>query len=135
MEQQHKISELERKLEELRRNAESGQKITSQAQVWDKFDAIRNSLSESQISYVANDKNVLEARRKMITVFDDWLFEKFKNDFVSVPQFNALAENYVAVVFTVAQESAEKAKSLEQENIELREELEKLRAQTKGDML
>lgn len=132
MEQQYnRITELERKINELR----AGQKNPTQEKVWDKFDSIVNSLSETQKNYVANDKNVLEARRKMMTVFDDWLFERFKNDFVSVPQFNALAESYVGVVFNVAQESAEKAKSLEQENRELREELEKLRAQTGGDML
>lgn len=131
MEQQHRITELERKINELR----AGQKISAQAQVWDKFDSIVNSLSDTQKTYVANDKNVLEARRKMMTVFDDWLFERFKNDFVSVPQFEALAESYVSVVLSVAQDSAEKAKSLEQENRELREEVEKLRAQTKGDML
>lgn len=130
MEQHSRITELERRINELR----AGQTPT-QAQVWDKFDSIVKNLSETQKTYVANDKNVLEARRKMLGVFDEWLFERFKNDFVAVPQFNALAESYVGVVFNVAQESAEKAKSLEQENKELREEVEKLRAQTQGDML
>lgn len=85
-------------------------------------------MSDGQRAYVGTNEYVVKKRKDMMSVFNDWMFERFKNDFVAVPEFDKLAQEYVGAVASTAQEYAEKAAGLQQENERLKAEIEKLKA-------
>lgn len=125
------IEELKQKLHQA--ETQSGQ--TEQAPVWKRFDDIVNKMSNDQLTFVNANEKALEKRRLMMSTFNDWMFERFKNDFVQVPMFAALAGEYVDIVAETAQEFGRWAAGLEKENEELRRQLAELKSKNEGSML
>lgn len=125
------IRELEKRLEELNLGS---QKETSE--VWKRFDDLINKMSEDQKAYVGQNDKVINKRKEMIQTFNDWLFEKYKGEFVEIPAFAAIAQEYVEATASTAQDYGARANRLEQENEDLRRQLNALREkQIGGDML
>lgn len=125
MEQQRfSIEQLERKIKELN----SGAQKTPQSEVWRRFNDLIARMSDDQRAYVGTNENVIKKRKDMMNVFNDWMFERFKDDFVAVPEFDKLAQEYVGAVASTSQEYAQKAAGLQEENERLKAEIEKLKA-------
>lgn len=104
------------------------------AAVWQRFDELVNKMSNDQQAFVNSNEKALAKRQQMMTTFNDWLFERFKDEFVQIPMFAALADEYVNVVAETAQEFGRRAVGLEQENEDLRRQLAELRA-AQGDKM
>ena len=68
------------------------------AAVWQRFDELVNRMSNDQQAFVNGDEKALAKRQQLMTTFNDWLFERFKDEFVQIPAFAALAGEYVDVV-------------------------------------
>ena len=124
------IEEFKQKLHQI----ESQGSAPVRAPVWQRFDELVNRMSNDQQAFVNGDEKALAKRPQLMTTFNDWLFERFKDEFVQIPAFAALAGEYVDVVAETAQEFGRHAAGLEKENEELRRQLAELRAE-QGDKL
>lgn len=124
------IEEFKQKLHQI----ESQGSAPMRAPVWQRFDELVNKMSNDQQAFVNGNEKALAKRQQMMATFNDWLFERFKDEFVQIPVFAALAEEYVDVVANTAQEFGRHAAGLEKENEELRRQLAELRAE-RGDRL
>lgn len=124
------IEEFKQKLHQI----ESQGSAPVRAPVWQRFDDLVNKMSNDQQAFVNSNEKALAKRQQMMTTFNDWLFERFKDEFVQIPMFAALADEYVNVVAETAQEFGRRAVGLEQENEDLRRQLAELRA-AQGDKM
>lgn len=124
------IEEFKQKLHQI----ESQGSAPVRAAVWQRFDDLVNKMSNDQQAFVNSNEKALSKRQQMMTTFNDWLFERFKDEFVQIPMFAALADEYVNVVAETAQEFGRRAVGLEQENEDLRRQLAELRA-AQGDKM
>ncbi len=124
------IEEFKQKLHQI----ESQGSAPVRAAVWQRFDELVNKMSNDQQAFVNSNEKALAKRQQMMTTFNDWLFERFKDEFVQIPMFAALADEYVNVVAETAQEFGRRAVGLEQENEDLRRQLAELRA-AQGDKM
>ena len=124
------IEDIERRLAIVKENDK-----TQPQPVWKRFDDLIQQMSDDQKTYVANHETVIGERQKMMQTFNDWMFEKYKNEFVTIPSFDALAQGYVEAVASTAQEFGAKAAALRQENEELRREIEALKQKMGGNTI
>lgn len=117
------ISNLEQRINALKAKENQTQK---EHPVWERFNDLLGKMSDDQKSYVAADKEVIERRQKMMGMFNEWLFEKNKNEFAAIPAFTDVAQEYVEAVASTAHEYGQKAANLQQENEELKRKLAEL---------
>lgn len=103
--------------------------------VWKRFNDLIQQMSDDQKAYVGNHDLVIAERQKMMQTFNDWMFEKYKNEFVMIPSFDSLAQGYVEAVASTAQEFGAKTAALRQENDELRRELDELKRRMGGNTI
>lgn len=102
---------------------------------WARFDDLMNKMSDDQKVFVANDKDVINKRQTMMSAFTEFMFEKHKDEFSSYPVFEAYTTEYVDAVASTAQKYGQRAAGLQEENEQLRKELEELKAQRGSDLL
>lgn len=124
------ISDLERKISIYK----EGEKTQVQP-VWKRFNDLIQQMSDDQKAYVANHEVVVAEKQKMMQVFNEWIFEKHKNEFVLIPGFDGLAQGYVEAVASTAQEFGAKTSALRQENEDLKRELEALKSRLGGNTI
>ena len=103
--------------------------------VWKRFNDLIQQMSDDQKAYVSNHELVIGERQKMMQTFNDWMFEKYKNEFVTIPSFDSLAQGYVEAVASTAHEFGAKSAALRQENEELRRELDALKRKMGGNTI
>lgn len=118
------LAEFTNKLEQISHNSVA----TKQADVWNRFDTVISKFSQEQMAYVNNSQKAIKKWKDLKEIFSDWLFAKYKNEFVSIPEFEKLAQEYVDTVVSTSQEYIENTKNLQKENEQLKKELEELRA-------
>ena len=95
--------------------------------VWSRLKDSTDSMDIAQVTYVMSQEPVKEVYNDMMQSFSSYLFEKYKNDFATIPTFQPVVERYIDTVIKAAQGYGQYAQSLEEENRKLRQELEKLR--------
>ena len=125
------IEEFRQKLHQI----ENQGSVPVRAPVWQRFDDLVNKMSNDQQAFVNSSEKALAKRQELMQTFNDWMFERFKDEFVQIPMFAGLAEEYVNVVAETAQEFGQHAAGLEKENEELRWQLDELRAKQGDKML
>lgn len=81
----------------------------------------------AQVTYVMSQEPVKEVYREMMKSFTSFLFEKYKEDFSTVPAYQPIVEKYVDTVIATAQNYGKHAQYLEEENKKLKQELERLK--------
>jgi cell division septum initiation protein DivIVA len=126
------LSELRTKLDQLKsqmsgdsvQGVQSAQKVS---EVWVKLNDVVSHLSPEQIAYINSNKELISKKAELNGVFNEWLFEKYKNEFTQIPQFEAIAREYVGFVEKASHEYIESAKTVMTENEQLRSELEELK--------
>lgn len=129
------LSALKTKLEELKEQISSDEqeKVSNQqkriSEVWVKLNDVVSHLSPEQIAYVNSNKELINKKAELNGVFNEWLFEKYKNEFTQIPQFEAIAREYVNCVEKTSHEYIESAQTIMTENEQLRSELEALKKQ------
>lgn len=85
-------------------------------------------MSSEEWATVLADEKVAKAQTEMFNAFmTQFLFEKYKEEFSSLPAFEPLCTNYVNEVLSTRQGLYANNKSLVEENQRLKEELAKLR--------
>lgn len=98
-----------------------------QAPVWQRMTDHLLKMSQEQIAFINQDANVLKKKQDLNATFIEWLFEKYKNEFVSLPVFEKLSQDYVDSVIVSSQEYAKQQATLRQSNDALLKEVEELR--------
>lgn len=127
------LSELKTKLDQLKSQmtsdvqAQADQSKPQLSEVWIKLNDVVSHLSPEQIAYINSNKELVHKKTELNGVFNEWLFEKYKNEFTKIPQFEAIAREYVISVEKASQEYIESAKNMMTENEQLRSELDELR--------
>lgn len=101
---------------------------------WNKYNNLINTMSYEQKAFVGKQENVLQAKQKLITMFIDYLFEQYKSSFVnSSDMAHSLADEYFDAVSKAAEKYITRSDLLEQENAELKKEVEALKKGIKND--
>ena len=95
--------------------------------VWSRLKDSTDSMDIAQVTYVMSQEPVKEVYSDMMQSFTSYLFEKYKDDFATVPTFQPVVERYIETVLKTAQSYGKYAQSLEEEHLKLKQELEKLR--------
>ena len=127
------INELKTKLDQLKSQmtsdvqAQADQPKPQLSEVWVKLNDVVSHLSPEQIAYINSNKDLIHKKSELSGVFNEWLFERYKNEFTKIPQFEAIARDYVTSVEKVSQEYIEDAKNMMTENEQLRSELAELK--------
>lgn len=116
------IEQYKRKLETVK----SGNQVPA-APVWQYFNDIVAKMSPEQMGFVQTSSKAVQAKKEMNGLFLEWMFERFKNDFVADPRFEAEARRYVDCIESVAAEFSEHNKNLAKENEALKAEIERLK--------
>ena len=81
----------------------------------------------AQVTFVMSQESVKESYKEMMKAFTSYLFERYKDEFATVPAYQPMVEKYVNAVISSAKSFGEHAQLLEQENQKLKKELEELK--------
>lgn len=101
--------------------------LQKQAPVWQRMSDHLLKMTQDQIAFINTDADVLKKKQELNATFIEWLFEKYKNEFVSLPIFEKLSQDYVDSVISSGQNYAKQQASLKQTNDALLKEVEELR--------
>lgn len=94
---------------------------------WSRLKDAAGSMDTSQTTFVMSQESVKESYEEMMKSFTSFLFEKYKEDFATVPAFQPIIDKYINSVIDAAQKYGQHTADLEEENAKLRKELEALR--------
>ena len=84
-------------------------------------------MSADQISWTMAQPQVRQAYDKMQEAFTNYLFEKFKDDFVIIPSYRPFADSYIQTILDTSVNYVDKTTRREREQEETRKELEELK--------
>ena len=84
-------------------------------------------MSADQIQWTMSQPEVTEAYNTMQQAFTNFLFEKYKEDFASIPSYKSFADSYVDSVLKTAVRYVDRTTQLEKELAETRKQLEELK--------
>lgn len=95
---------------------------------WNKYDSVLNDMSAEQKQFVSKNENVLKKKGVMLNAFLDYLFEQYKDSFVSVQNgiYKPVAEEYIESVKAARDSYISRSEQLESENAELKKQLKEL---------
>lgn len=103
---------------------------------WSRLKDSADSMNDTQRQYVLSQESVRRVYEEMMGSFNCYLFEKFKEDFATVPAFQPAIEKYIDTILETAQDYGRHLASLEEENKKLKQQLEGMknvsRCETKG---
>lgn len=118
------IEALEQKLKSLEAPA-------SKTSYWQKLSEKCSKMSADQLHFVSNSDEVIEVKSKMMEAFNLFLFEKFKEDFVEIEQFQKLADSYIDTIEDIGKDYTKQVTKTIEENLEQRQEIERLKQEIK----
>ena len=99
---------------------------TSTDSVWTLLTDRTKDLTPDEWKAILGNPDVAKAQQEMVNAFlTVYLFDKFKNDFASLPNFRPLCENYVNSILSARQGLYGNTSKLKEENERLKAELEK----------
>lgn len=95
---------------------------------WTKYDRLLNEMSAEQKQFVSKNEEVLEKKSVMMNAFLDYLFEQYKDSFVSVQNgiYKPVADEYIESVKAARDSYVSRSEQLENENAELKQKLKEL---------
>lgn len=91
---------------------------------WSRLKDSADSMNDTQRQYVLSQESVRRVYEEMMGSFNCYLFEKFKEDFATVPAFQPAIEKYIDTILETAQDYGRHLASLEEENKKLKQQLE-----------
>lgn len=102
---------------------------------WRKYDSVLNEMSPEQKQFVAKNEEVLEKKSVMMNAFIDYLFEQYKDSFVSVQNgiYKSTADEYIESVKKARDSYVSRSERLENENEELKRQLKELLEKEKNN--
>lgn len=93
---------------------------------WKRLQDATVSIDMSQSNWIMSQESVKAAHGDLMQAFQHYLFERFKDEFASLPLYQDIVSKYVDSVLTAAQGFAKRTEQLERENEELKRKLEEL---------
>lgn len=84
-------------------------------------------MSADQIQWTMSQPEVTEAYSSMQQAFTNFLFEKYKDDFASIPSYKPFADAYVDSILKTSVRYVDRTSQLERELAETRRQLEDLK--------
>ena len=93
--------------------------------VWDRLADLLKNMSPEQISFINSNEQVLAESRKLQSVFNDCLFEKFKEELSSIPTFKDASNIYIDTIIEASKGFKSEYQRLKEENEQLKKELKK----------
>ena len=96
------------------------------AEQWKRLQDATTSIDMSQSNWIMSQETVKSAYGDLMQAFQHYLFERFKDDFASLPLYQDIISKYVDSVLAAAQGFAKRTEQLERENEELKRKLEEL---------
>lgn len=115
------IELLEQKIQNLESNVS-----TSKSGYWQKLSEICSKLSADQLNFITNNQNVITAKTKMMNAFSLYLFEKYKDDFAEIQDFQTLCDDYIDTIEDTLKEYSDKVTSTFEENKALKDKINEL---------
>ena len=115
------IEQLEQKLKSL--EVDSSRNKTG---YWQKLSDLCSKMSADQLNFVSNNDEVINAKSKMMEAFSLFLFEKYKEDFASIENFQKYCDDYIDTINDTAKNYHENVSKAINENKELRARILKL---------
>ena len=102
---------------------------------WTKYENILNGMSAEQRQYIAKNEDVINKKEVMLNAFLDYLFEQYKDSFVSVQNgiYKPIADEYIESVKAAGETYISRSEQLENENAELKKKLKELLEKGKND--
>lgn len=94
---------------------------------WDRLKDAAGAMDASQTSFVMSQESVKQSYKEMMDSFNSFLFERFKEEFGTIPAFQPIVNKYIDSVIQSAQEYGKHTADVEEENRRLRKELEELK--------
>ena len=94
---------------------------------WKKLQDNCNRMSAEQIQWTMAQEPVKRAYATMQQAFTNFLFEKYKDEFASIPSFQSFADAYVEAVLQTSVKYVDRTTQLEEELKQTRKELEELK--------
>lgn len=91
---------------------------------WSKLQDPVSRMSPDQVQWTMKQPEVIEADAKLKEAFTAYMFERFKEDFASVPQLQSISDSYIDTVIATSSKYIERTQQLEQEVEELKKKLE-----------
>ena len=93
--------------------------------VWDRLADLLKTMSEEQVSFIKSNERVLAESQNLQSVFNDCLFEKFKDELSSIPAFKEASNVYIDTIIEASKGFKSEYQRLKEENERLRKELNK----------
>ena len=112
------IEQIEQKLKVLEANA-----TTNKTSYWQRLIANCEKMSADQLKFIDTNKNVIEAKAKMMNAFNLYLFERFKEDFASVETLQPICNEYIETILKTSDEYADVLANTLKENEILKQKL------------
>lgn len=94
---------------------------------WSRLQDAAGSMDASQTSFVMSQDSVKLSYKELMDSFNSFLFERFKEEFASVPTFQPIINKYIDSVIQSAQDYGKHTVEIEEENRRLKKELEDLK--------
>lgn len=94
---------------------------------WNHLQESVGKMSADQIQWTMSQPEVTEAYNTMQQAFTNFLFEKYKEDFASIPSYKSFADSYVDSILKTAVRYVDRTTQLEKELAETRRQLEELK--------
>lgn len=101
---------------------------------WEELEKMWAGLSVEQQMFVSKQKAVIETRKEMLKPFVDYLFELYKESFVSVGNgiYKPLADKYINAVKDAINSYTPRTQELEKENQAMKQQIADLEKQMKA---
>lgn len=117
---------LERYEEELNRIQTN---VSEQDSLWKRLETVLSSLTPEQVAFMESNKEVIQKKQRLLEHFNDWLFEKYKREFVSLEPFKVETEDYIKCLEDSVKDFAEKNRQVIQDYDNKVREVEALKAE------
>ena len=97
-----------------------------QESYWQKLTDYCSKMSADQQSFVNNSKEVQDSRAKMMEAFNLFLFERYKEDFAQVENFQKLCDTYIDTIIETSKDYSKQVLNAANENANLKARIAEL---------
>ena len=98
----------------------------AQTSYWQRLTDYCNKMSADQQIFVNNNSKVQEARASMMEAFNLFLFERYKEDFAQVENFQKLCDTYIDTVIETSKDYSKQVLNTANENANLKARIAEL---------
>ncbi len=109
-----------------------GMQMPGAKSCWQRLVDYSNKMTPDQQVFVNCNAEVVEQKTKLMEAFSLYLFERFKEEFSRVPEFQQLCNSYIDTVLKVSQDYSKEVINIMDENKALKAQIAKLTGGSNG---